>query len=79
MPLAIAATGPKMIRLAAQVADGVLLAVGAEAERLRVSIETIRATREAAGLSPTPVDHAGWRLVRKLQVTSGEPSIGHLR
>jgi alkanesulfonate monooxygenase SsuD/methylene tetrahydromethanopterin reductase-like flavin-dependent oxidoreductase (luciferase family) len=79
VPLAIAATGPKMIRLAAQVADGVLLAVGAETERLRASIETIRATREAAGLSPTPVDHAGWRLVRKLQVTSGELSIGHLR
>jgi 5,10-methylenetetrahydromethanopterin reductase len=50
VPLAIAATGPKMIRLAAEVADGVLLAVGAEPERLRASIEAIRATRDAAGL-----------------------------
>jgi 5,10-methylenetetrahydromethanopterin reductase len=50
VPIDVAATGPKVIELAARVADRITFAVGASPERLRWGIEKARAARRAAGL-----------------------------
>jgi 5,10-methylenetetrahydromethanopterin reductase len=46
----VSATGPKMIRLAAQLADGLTFAVGADAKRLARCVELARSARADAGL-----------------------------
>ena len=48
----VAATGPKVIAIAARRADRVMFALGASPERLAWGIATARAAREAAGLDP---------------------------
>src|SRR5438067_4053024 len=48
-PMSVAATGPRVIELAARVADGITFSVGADVLRLRASIEAARA---AAGSRP---------------------------
>jgi len=48
-PLDIAATGPRTIEVAARTADGVSFSVGADVERLRRSVESVRATCDAIG------------------------------
>jgi len=48
----VAATGPRVIRIAAQLADSVTLAVGADPARLQWGIDTARAARSNAGLDP---------------------------
>ena len=48
----VAATGPRMIKVAARKADGVSFAVGADPERLRQSIDLARETCRAHGRSP---------------------------
>lgn len=50
VPVDVAATGPKVIALAARLADRITFAVGADPERLRWAIDTARAARRAAGL-----------------------------
>jgi 5,10-methylenetetrahydromethanopterin reductase len=50
VPIDVAATGPKVIELAARVADRITFALGANPERLRWGIEKARAARRAAGL-----------------------------
>jgi 5,10-methylenetetrahydromethanopterin reductase len=50
--MSVAATGPRVIRLAAHVADGITFSVGADVARLRTSIDLARQTRTAAGLPP---------------------------
>ncbi len=52
VPLEVAATGPKVIATAALYADRVLLAVGADLDRLRWGIDIARSARVAAGLDP---------------------------
>ncbi|HEY0583404.1 MAG TPA: LLM class flavin-dependent oxidoreductase [Chloroflexota bacterium] len=52
VPMSVAATGPKVIELAARVADAITFSVGAEPERLQPAIALARATRERAGLPP---------------------------
>lgn len=52
VPVDVAATGPRVIELAACIADRVTFAVGANPERLRWGIEKARAARRAAGLDP---------------------------
>jgi 5,10-methylenetetrahydromethanopterin reductase len=52
VPVDVAATGPKVIRIAAQLADAVTLAVGADPARLQWGIDTARAARRVAGLDP---------------------------
>jgi 5,10-methylenetetrahydromethanopterin reductase len=52
VPVDVAATGPKVIRLAARVADQVTFAVGADTRRLEWAIATAKAARAAAGLDP---------------------------
>ncbi len=52
VPVEIVGTGPKMIAMAALVADCVLLAVGADPERLRWAVGLAKDARRAAGLDP---------------------------
>jgi 5,10-methylenetetrahydromethanopterin reductase len=49
VPIDIAATGPKTIKLAVQIADRVTFAVGAETSRLKWAIEVARDARRMAG------------------------------
>ena len=55
VPVEVAATGPRVIASAAVHADRVVLAVGADLDRLRWGIEIGRAARVAAGLDPNGV------------------------
>jgi 5,10-methylenetetrahydromethanopterin reductase len=48
--MSVAATGPKVIQIAARVADAITFSVGADPERLRSAIALARQTRAAAGL-----------------------------
>lgn len=52
VPVEVAASGPKVIALAALHADRVMFTVGADVERLRWGIELAKKTRRAAGLDP---------------------------
>jgi 5,10-methylenetetrahydromethanopterin reductase len=54
-PVNVAATGPKMIRLAARYADGVSFAFGADVERLRQGVERVREACREAGRDPEEV------------------------
>ncbi len=51
-PVEVAATGPKVIAIAARHADRVMFALGASPERIAWGIGVARAAREAAGLDP---------------------------
>lgn len=53
VPVDVAATGPKVIELAARIADRVTFAVGANPARIRWGIDKARAARKAAGLDPS--------------------------
>lgn len=55
VPLQVAATGPKAIELAAQHADAVMLAVGADPEHLGRALTHARAAARAAGRAPGAV------------------------
>jgi 5,10-methylenetetrahydromethanopterin reductase len=52
VPVSVAATGPRVIDIAARVADGITFSVGADPARLKPAIEQARQTREAQGLAP---------------------------
>lgn len=52
VPVDVAATGPRVIEMAARVADSVTFAVGADPERLAWAIEFARQSRKQAGLDP---------------------------
>jgi 5,10-methylenetetrahydromethanopterin reductase len=52
VPMSVAATGPKVIRQAAKVADAITFSVGAEAERLIPAIAAARAARAETDLPP---------------------------
>jgi 5,10-methylenetetrahydromethanopterin reductase len=52
VPVDVAATGPKVIRLAAVLADRLTFALGADPERLQWAVATARDARERAGLDP---------------------------
>ena len=56
IPVDVAATGPKVIRTAAVVADRITFAVGASSERLHWAIATAKAARSAAGLDPNAME-----------------------
>lgn len=58
VPIDIAATGPKMIALAATKGDAVALSVGSDPERVRWAIGIARTAREEAGLDPDGVRFA---------------------
>ncbi|MFV0257622.1 MAG: LLM class flavin-dependent oxidoreductase [Acidimicrobiales bacterium] len=52
VPVEVAATGPKVLAAAARTADRVLLALGADPERVAWGIDAVRSARAAAGLDP---------------------------
>lgn len=52
VPVDVAGSGPKVIALAARLADGVTFAVGADVGRLTAMIDITRSARQAAGLDP---------------------------
>ena len=52
VPVDVAATGPKVIAMAATIADRITFAVGADPERLRWAIGIARQARERARLDP---------------------------
>jgi 5,10-methylenetetrahydromethanopterin reductase len=52
VPVDVAASGPKVIRLAAVVADRLTFALGADPERVQWAVTTAREARERAGLDP---------------------------
>ncbi|MFC0112465.1 LLM class flavin-dependent oxidoreductase [Kibdelosporangium aridum] len=49
VPLLITATGPRMLKLAARVGDGVVMAVGAETSRISTSLDAVRQARADVG------------------------------
>lgn len=56
VPVDVAATGPKVIALAARLAERITFAVGADPERLRWAIDVARQARTDAGLDPDGLD-----------------------
>src|SRR5919204_335974 len=71
--MSVAATGPKVIRVAARVADAITFSVGAEPERLRAAVDLARQTRADAspprlglGAYVNAVAHPDVRVARDL-------------
>ena len=60
VPVEVSATGPRMIADAAIHADGVMLSVGADLDRLRWGIDLVRSTRAKAGLDPDGIPVGAW-------------------
>jgi 5,10-methylenetetrahydromethanopterin reductase len=60
VPVDVAATGPRMIAIAARLAERVTLAVGADLARIRWGIETARAARREAGLGADGLSLGAW-------------------
>ena len=52
VPVEVAATGPRVIGIAAIRAERVMFALGADTERISWGIEVARAARTSAGLDP---------------------------
>jgi 5,10-methylenetetrahydromethanopterin reductase len=52
VPLSVAATGPKVIEIAAQLTERVTFSLGARPDRLRWAVDHARQARAAAGLDP---------------------------
>jgi 5,10-methylenetetrahydromethanopterin reductase len=63
VPLDVAATGPKVIAMAARIAERVTFSVGAEIERLAWALELARAARAAAGLGDAGVSYGAQLVV----------------
>jgi 5,10-methylenetetrahydromethanopterin reductase len=55
VPVDMVASGPKSLRLAAELADRITLAVGVDPERVQWGLEQIRAGAEAAGRDPQTI------------------------
>lgn len=66
-PIVMACSGPKSLRLAGALADGVLFQVGADPSLARYALDHIRRGAEAAGRSPAAV-----RLYMRLACSVGE-------
>ncbi|MCB2078009.1 MAG: LLM class flavin-dependent oxidoreductase [Novosphingobium sp.] len=63
VPLDVASTGPKVIRMAALIAERVTFSVGAEPERMEWALQTARAARQEAGLSDDGVSYGAQLVV----------------
>ena len=72
VPVEVAATGPKVIGIAARHADRVLLAVGAEPKRIVWGIETARRAAEEAGRDPDTLEFGAYVNV----VCHDDPAVG---
>jgi 5,10-methylenetetrahydromethanopterin reductase len=60
VPLYLAASGPKTLRLAGEIADGVVIRTGITPEIVRDSVAQVRAGAEAAGRDPGAIDLWWW-------------------
>jgi 5,10-methylenetetrahydromethanopterin reductase len=60
VPIFLAASGPKTLRLAGQIADGVVIRTGVLPEIVRDSIEQVRAGAREAGRDPEAVEMWWW-------------------
>jgi len=60
VPIDVAATGPRVIELAARLADRITFAVGANPERMRWGIAKARAARLEAGLDPDELEFGAY-------------------
>jgi 5,10-methylenetetrahydromethanopterin reductase len=60
VPVDVAATGPRMIAIAARLAERVSFAVGSDPARIRWAIETARDARRQAGLEPAGLSLGAW-------------------
>jgi 5,10-methylenetetrahydromethanopterin reductase len=60
VPLEVAATGPRVIAIAARHADRVMFSLGAEPDRLAWGVETARRAREDAGLDPGAISYGAY-------------------
>ena len=72
VPVEVAATGPKVIGIAARQADRVMLAVGADPKRVAWGIETAREAAAAAGRDPASLSFGAYVNV----VCCEDPEIG---
>ena len=73
VPMSVAATGPRVIEIAARVADAITFSVGADPTRLAPAVDLARCVRFEAGLSPlrlgayvNAVAHPDVRVARQL-------------
>ncbi len=64
LPIYLAAIGPRALRLAGEVADGVLLNAYAPVEYIRWATEVVRESAEAAGRDPASIDITCMLIVR---------------
>ncbi len=60
IPIEVAATGPKVIALAARTSDRVMLALGAIPERLQWGMDLAREARRKAGLDPDAISFGAY-------------------
>jgi 5,10-methylenetetrahydromethanopterin reductase len=60
VPLYLAASGPKTLRLAGEIADGVVIRTGITPDIVRDSIAQVRAGAQAAGRDPGAIDLWWW-------------------
>jgi 5,10-methylenetetrahydromethanopterin reductase len=60
VPIFFAAMGPRTLRLAGELADGVLLNVGASVEYIRWAVDQVAAGAESVGRDPSEVTIAAW-------------------
>jgi 5,10-methylenetetrahydromethanopterin reductase len=60
VPVDVAATGPKVISLAARIAERLTFAVGADVRRLTWAMTTARQAREDAGLDPADLSFGAY-------------------
>ena len=60
VPVEVAATGPKVIGIAARHAERILFAVGAEPKRLAWGIETARRAAEESGRDPDTLEYGAY-------------------
>jgi 5,10-methylenetetrahydromethanopterin reductase len=56
----VAATGPRLIGIAARLAERITFAVGADPARLRWAVETAREARRKAGFDPAGISLGAW-------------------
>lgn len=63
VPLDVAATGPRVIEMAARIAERVTFSVGAEPERLHWALATARAARQAQGQGEAGVSYGAQLVV----------------
>src|SRR5690606_12762310 len=60
VPIWIGATGPKMLELAGEIADGVIMMTGALPSLIRHGLERVRAGAAKVGRDPSTIETAAW-------------------